>query len=106
MIPTTATVTSNYTLNITGLPSIAVSGDITKTYVVSTINTSPSVTSSANNTIIANVISINGSAAIPVYFSGGASTIPTTTANVLVQQIALISTGGTPMALSSITQYK
>ena len=106
MIPTTATVTSNYTLNITGLPSVAISGDITKTYVVSTINTSPSVTSSANNTIIANVISINGSAAIPVYFSGGVSTIPTTTANVLVQQIALISTGGTPIALSSITQYK
>jgi len=106
MIPTTTTVTSNYTLNIVGLPTLAVSGDITKTYVVSTINTSSSVASNASNTIIANVITVNGSAALPIYFGGGVSTIPTTTANVLVQQIAIISSGGAPIALSSITQYK
>jgi hypothetical protein len=106
MIPTTATVASNYTLNIVGLPTMAASGDITKTYVVSTINTSTSVANNASNTIIANVVTVNGSAALPIYFGGGVSTIPTTTANVLVQQIAIISSGGTPIALSSVTQYK
>lgn len=106
IVPTTISVVGNYTLNITGLPP-TFTGDMTKTYVVSTINASNSIATLPSNTVIANSVTINGSAPISLFFSGGVSSLPTTTGNIVVQQIAFISLNGmTTVGMSSVSQYK
>jgi hypothetical protein len=106
VLPNTMSVASNYILNITGIPPSVV-GDVTKTYVVTVINTTEGVTTLPNNSIIANVVNINGTT-LPgtMVFAGGVIGLPTTTSTYLIQQIALITVNGTQtIAMSSVSQY-
>ena len=106
IVPTNVSVASNYTLNVTGFPP-TFTGDVTKTYVISTINASSSIATLPSNTVIANSVTINGSAPISLFFSGGASSLSTATGNIVVQQIAFISLNGiTTVGMSSVSQYK
>jgi len=106
VLPNTMSVTSNYILNITGIPPSVV-GDVTKTYVVTVINTTGGVATLPNNSIIANVVNINGTT-LPgtMVFAGGAVGLPTTTSTYLIQQVAIITVNGTQtIAMSSVSQY-
>lgn len=106
VLPNTMSVTSNYILNITGIPPSVV-GDVTKTYVVTVINTSSGVTTLPNNSIIANAVNINGTT-LPgtMVFAGGVIGLPTTTSTYLIQQMAIITVNGTQtIAMSSVSQY-
>ena len=109
IIPNTISITSNYTVNITGLPSsLATIPDNTRSFVISTINAA-----STGSNFIATGVSIN-STTLPMFFSGGNASIPSAPATAItVQQIALVSTGTpTPQtasnvefALSSVSQF-
>jgi len=105
VIPTGVGISSNYTLNITGIPPSVV-GDTTKTYVVSVINTNGSSVTVPNNTMIANAVNINGTSISSVVYAGGVTSLPTTTSTYLIQQVAIITVNGsTTIALSNVSQY-
>jgi hypothetical protein len=106
LVPTTTSVTGNYTLNVTGLPP-SFTGDMSKTYVISTINASSAIATLPSNTVIANSVTINGSVPISLLFNGGVSALPTTNGNLVIQQIAFVSLDGTvTVAISNVSQYK
>ena len=108
IIPNTVRINGNYTMNITGLPSIQTTPDYSRTFVVSTINTAQ-----IGSNCIATGVTVNGSAQIPMLFNGGIASIPVTSGNTItMQQVALISTGAiTPQtanvefAMSSVSQF-
>jgi hypothetical protein len=108
ILPNSLSINGNYVINISGLPTIQTTPDFSKTYVVSTINTSQ-----IGSNCYATGVTINGSAQIPMLFNGGNASIPVSSSNTItMQQVALISTGSiTPQtnnvefALSSVSQF-
>jgi hypothetical protein len=83
---------SNYTLNITNLPSMS---DTTKTYVVSVINNTASTAGYVCSAVTLSTTSTPGSAA-KLLFSGGNSYVYSSNIQYSTQQFAIIyhSTGG------------
>jgi hypothetical protein len=109
IIPNSVTINGNYIVNVTGIPAIQTTPDSTKTYVVSTINTAQ-----VGSNCIATGVTVNGSAQLPLLYNGGSASVPVGGSNIItMQQIALISTGGTTpqtatnqqFALTSVSQF-
>lgn len=109
IIPNSVTINGNYIVNVTGIPAIQTTPDSTKTYVVSTINTAQ-----IGSNCIATGVTVNGSTQLPLLYNGGSASVPVGGSNIItMQQIALISTGGTTpqtatnqqFALTSVSQF-
>jgi hypothetical protein len=85
-------VSSNYTLNITNLPSIT---DPTRTYVVSVINNTAATAGYVCSAVTLSTTSATGTAA-KLLFSGGNSYVYSTNIQYSTQQFAIIyhNTGG------------
>jgi hypothetical protein len=96
----TGTFTSNYTLNLTNLPSIT---DATKTYVVTVTNN----TTSANyvcNSVTVSTTSTVGTAAT-IYFNGSNTFAYSTSVRYSTQQFALVYSGSSLIVLTTYNQY-